>query len=501
MCRDFGAEVSSVAAPSVEWYKRSFSWASKRLVHLEMICLLLRNDSTEPRRQSPHERARSTMRRIMSTKHFSLDRRGFLRTAAKAAAVAACSRGFAFARRFHDDAFFDDLSERSFRFFWDAMDPETGICRDLIHDNPADNQRKGDESRGSTGVTGFCLTAVCIGAERKWIRRQEAMERVRRALRSYSSGTVDCIHGWFYHFLDVHSGQRWKKSEVSTSDSIWLLGGALTCRQYFHEDSEIRDLASTIYSRFDFLWMTNGDGKLLSHGWRPEGFIPFRYEKYCQLAAMYLLGIGSATHALPPDAWYAWDRDAFSYGQYDYIGESLLWTYQYPFAWFDFRHRRESRGTLLDWFENSQTATRAHREWCAAELSRTFPDYSGDLWGITSSMSPTGYRAWGGPPRLSRIDGSVVPCAAAGSLMLTPDICISALQNMKDKFGKMIWGRYGFADAFNPLTGWVASDTLGLDVVITLLSAENLRHGSVWHWFMANPEARRALQLAGIEKL
>src|SRR5215469_9926226 len=256
----------------------------------------------------------------------SISRRSFV-TLASGAALTVVSRkasGFGFAKKYDDDALLDDLSERCFRYFWDASDPETGICMDLIHGNPDDNARKGDQSRGSTGVTGFSLTALCIGAERKWITREQAKDRVRRALRSYTNGTVIPEHGWFYHFIDVHTGQRWKDVEMSTSDSIWLLAGSLTCRQYFREDHEIGDLATLLYSRYDFPWMTNGDGKLLSHGWRPEGFIKFRYDKYCQLAAMYLLGIGSPTHPLPPDAWYAWGREPNSFGSYDYIGTSLL---------------------------------------------------------------------------------------------------------------------------------------------------------------------------------
>ncbi len=95
----------------------------------------------------------------------------------------------------------------------------------------------------------------------------------------------------------------------------------------------------------------------------------------------------------------------------------------------------------------------------------------------------------------------MVPCAAGGSLMIAPEICIPAIHAMKDKYGDKIWGKYGFADAFNPLTGWVSTDTLGLDVGMTLLSAENLRSGSVWKWFMANTEPQRAMQLAGIDKV
>ena len=432
-------------------------------------------------------------------KYMRLGRRDFIIGSATGTITVAARHGFCFAKRHSDDALLDDLAHRSFQYFWDASDPETGICRDLIHSEPADNVKKGDEARGSTGVTGFCLTGLCIAAERNWISREQAKDRVRHALRSYTNGKVLATKGWFYHFIDIHTGQRWGSSEVSTSDSIWLLAGALTCREYFSEDHEIAELATLLYRRYDFPWMTNGDGRLLSHGWRPEGFIPFRYDRYCQLAAMYLLSIGSPTHPLPPESWYAWERDSNSYADYSYIGTSLLWTYQYPFAWFDFRDRRESRGTKVDWFENSRIATRAHRQWCYTELAKEFPGYTSTVWGITSSSSPTGYKDWGGPPQHSKIDGSVVPCAAGGSLMLTPDICIPALHAMKDKYGERIWGKYGFADAFNPETGWVSPDTLGLDVGMTLLGAENLRAHSVWNWFMANPEPRKAMRLAGID--
>jgi hypothetical protein len=132
---------------------------------------------------------------------------------------------------------------------------------------------------------------------------------------------------------------------------------------------------------------------------------------------MYLLGIGSPTHALDPECWYAWGREPFHYGRFDYYGRTLLWTFQYPFSWWDFRNRRESRGLRINWFQNSKTATHAHRAFCI-DLAREFPSYSADIWGITSSDGPGGYQTWGGPPRTEHLDGSVVPCAAAGSLRM-----------------------------------------------------------------------------------
>lgn len=128
-------------------------------------------------------------------------------------------------------------------------------------------------------------------------------------------------------------------------------------------------------------------------------------------------------------------------------------------------------------------------------LSREFPGYSSNVWGITASDSARGYVAWGGPPRDPAIDGTVVPCAAGGSLMFTPDISLPALRAMHEKFGGRVYGKYGFADAFNPNTGWVGPDVIGINVGITLLSAENLRTGNVWRWFMRNPELGRAMRL------
>jgi hypothetical protein len=83
--------------------------------------------------------------------------------------------------------------------------------------------------------------------------------------------------------------------------------------------------------------------------------------------------------------------------------------------------------------------------------------------------------------------------------MFTPDIALPAVRTMREQFGARIYGRYGFADAFNPNNGWVDPDVIGIDLGITLLSAENLRTGNVWRWFMANREIPRALRRAGLQ--
>ena len=64
---------------------------------------------------------------------------------------------------------------------------------------------------------------------------------------------------------------------------------------------------------------------------------------------------------------------------------------------------------------------------------------------------------------------------------------------MQEDFGELAYGRYGFADAFHPATGWVDPEVLGIDQGIILLSAENLRSRGVWKWFMQSPAIQRAI--------
>jgi hypothetical protein len=391
-----------------------------------------------------------------------------------------------------DDRFLEDLSRRSFMFFWEQADQATGIVRDRSR---TDGTPVNDV--GSIAAVGFGLSGLCIAAERAWLPRADVVARARTTLRFFAE-SIPHERGWFFHFVNLRTGAREWKSELSSIDTALLLAGVLTVRQCFNADADIVRYADTIYRRVDFQWMLAGHPTLLSHGWRPEsGFLASRWSRYCELMILYLLGIGSPTHAIPPDSWHAWSRPVMTFQDFTYVSHAdPLFVHQFSHAWTDFRRRRE-RGSGIDWFENSVTATRAHRAFCLS-LAPALPGYTAHVWGITASDSQKGYVAWGGPPRHEAIDGSVVPAAAAGSLMLTPDIAVPALREQHRRFGDRIYGRYGFADAFHPLSGWVNPDVIGIDLGITLLSAENLRTGRIWGWFMKNPEITNALERAGV---
>ncbi len=388
-----------------------------------------------------------------------------------------------------DDQFLETLEQANFLYFLEQADPDTGLVKDRCNVRAADNGIV-----GSTAATGFGLTALCIGHQRGYIKVETAHDRILQTLQ-FLWEKMPNHRGFFFHFANIKTGERVWDSEVSSIDTSILLCGILTCAQQF-PNSEIHRLAYQIFDRVEWTWLSE-DTSLLPHGWSPEGgFLSYRWDYYSELMMMYLLGIGSSSHPLAPEVWNAWKRLTFEYDGLRYIGSySPLFVHQYSQAWFDFRGRKDK---YADYFKNSIVATEAHRRFCM-ELHGEFSDYADDLWGITASDSKNGYVVWGGPPAMGPIDGTVVPSAPAGSLVFLPWTTLRVLKNMKNRFAARVWSRYGFVNAFNPLTNWYDTDVVGIDTGITMLMAENLRTGFVWDTFMKSPEATRGLELAGFE--
>jgi hypothetical protein len=313
-----------------------------------------------------------------------------------------------------DDAFLEDLSRRSFLFFWEQADATTGIIRDRAGTDGAPSANESAREIGSIASVGFGLTGMCIAAERGWVPYQQVVERTRRTLQFFASRMKD-EHGWFYHFINPRSGAREWNSEVSSIDTALLVSGVLTVAQCFSTDPDVPRLAAAIYRRVDFDWMLAGDPLLLSHGWKPEeGFLAARWDRYCELMILYLLAIGSPTHAIPAQSWQAWRRPTTTFDGFRYVSAAdPLFVHQYSHAWVDFRGIREREPPHIDWFENSILATRAHKAFCLG-LSGEFPGYTDAVWGITASDSRKGYVAWGGRPATRRSTGRSCPPPPAG---------------------------------------------------------------------------------------
>lgn len=390
-----------------------------------------------------------------------------------------------------DHALLDDIERTGFQFFAEQAHPRTGLVRDRAR---ADGSSS--EGKASISASGFALGAWVIAVERGWVGRPVAVERIRQKLR-FLADEAPRRHGFFYHFMEMDTGARAWQCELSSIDSAILFAGAIVAREYF-ADPEITALVNRLLADIDWDWFRNG-GHLVALSWHDEsGFSRYRWNKFSEHLLMSFLALGTSPRPVEADYWRLWQRLPLGrYRDYVYLQEPPLFINQFPQAFIDLRDRRDA---FADYFQNARLSTLAQRQF-SLDLRNEFPAWSENLWGLTASDSATGYKAWGGPPRTLRynaLDGTVVPCAAAGSLPFAPRETLAVLHHMRAAYGDRIWGRYGFVDAFNPHNGWINPDVIGIDVGITVLQAENLRTGLIQRLFMQSPEARLAAAKAGL---
>src|SRR5215470_803509 len=135
-----------------------------------------------------------------------------------------------------DDAFLEELEKRSFAFFWDQANPDTGIVCD--RHNVVTNAKN---PLGSIAAMGFGLTGLCIGEKRGFGTHYEIRGRILNTLR-FLWKKLPNHRGFFYHWANVDTGERLWDSEVSSIDTAILLCGILTARQHFPR-TEISELA------------------------------------------------------------------------------------------------------------------------------------------------------------------------------------------------------------------------------------------------------------------
>lgn len=413
-----------------------------------------------------------------------------------------------------------ELQKESFEYFRDEYNPDNGLV--------ADSTETGAPC--SIAALGFALASYCVAAERGFLTRRQALGRALEALRFFETGSQgtasDAIgyNGFFYHFLDMKKGRRFRSSEVSTIDSTLLAAGALVAAAYFDRatgsEAELRELAEKLYAGMDWRWACNGRDTVC-HGWRPRtGFIRYYWQGYNEALLLYLLALGSPSHPIKPlsyAAWastYSWKR---IYG-FEFLYAGPLFVHQYPHVWVDFRGIRDvyvaARHT--DYFENSRRATFVHREY-AIRNPKAYTGYAADCWGITASKGPGpmtlmidgierrfyDYRARGVP--FGPDDGTLSPWAVLASIPFAPEIVLPAMTHICSTYSDLR-GRYGLYCSFNPTypdrgrsCGWNACYYYGVDQGPAVTMIENHRSGLIWELMRRSPHLRRGLRAAGFK--
>ena len=381
-----------------------------------------------------------------------------------------------------DRGLLEKIERDSIQYFLRYSDHETGLTRDSSQPG----------SPASIAATGFSLASLAIAQSRGWIPRDQAYEKIRRTLKVLKQEAAH-QNGFFYHFLDPRTGRRVWRSEASSIDTALLLAGALLAAQYF-EGTDLPRLAQDLYRRVNWRWMTNGTS-LVCHGWKPEsGFLPYYWDSYSELIILQALAIGAPENTLPANAWQAWDRleDEYNGKRVVFSHSGSLFTYQYAHAFIDFREFSD-RGT--NYFENSKNASLANWEYSLSFRDK-YQTYSESSWGLSASLGPGGYRAYGAKPGLGLHDGTIAPYASISSLVFTPELSLRAVKFFYREYRENLYGTFGFKDAFNLDKKWWSREYLGIDQGISVLMLENfLSEGGVWEKFMRLPAIQRWAEL------
>jgi hypothetical protein len=415
----------------------------------------------------------------------------------------------------------DDLQRAAFGYFLNTVNPENGLIAD----------RTAPGAPCSIAALGMALTAYPVGVERGFLPRASSVARVLVTLRFLAaaeqgqSPTASGYHGFFYHFLDMASGRRAGKCELSSLDTAILMAGILTAGAYFDgaspEESEIRALAETLYNRVDWNWMRGGNAAI-SLGWTPErGFMRWHYTGYSEALILYILALGSPNAPIRAESYEAWlstYRWRRLYG-IDYLHAGPLFIHQMPQIWIDFRGIRDRfmRAHDCDYFENSRRATYVQQAY-AIRNTRGLAGYGAFNWGLTAGDGPgkaclpidgrprrfLDYAARGVPHGPD--DGTIAPWAVAASLPFAPEIVLPTIAAFAG-LTRDVANPQGFMASFNRTfirghphpAGWVSPQRFGINEGPVVMMIENYRTGLIWSLTGDCPAIREGLRRADFQ--
>ena len=416
-----------------------------------------------------------------------------------------------------DEMLLQSLEHAAIDYFLRAANPANGLVPDTSRDG----------SPCSIAVVGFALSVYPIAVERGWMSRDEAVELSTAALRFFrdsdQSGNPDATgyKGFYFHFLDMQSGKRVWRSELSMIDTAILIAGALTASMYFNaeatQESELRGIADQLYRRVEWRWAQHRHSTIMQ-GWKPEsGFLHYGWEGYSEAIVLYVLAMGSPTFPITDAAYEAWTATYQWENLYDidFLYAGPLFIHQFSHAWIDLRGIQDSfmRENHSDYFQNSTRAVCIQREY-ARRNPLEFTGYDENCWGLTACDGPNaetagmasenrrlfGYAARGVP--YGPDDGTLAGWAPLASLPFAPDIALSAVRSMHRHYPEMRPdGRY--ASSFNPsLIGadgqyWISPGHYGLDQGIVAMMIENHRSGLNWQLMRNCPYVVTGLRRVG----
>ncbi len=421
-----------------------------------------------------------------------------------------------------ETAMLDSIQHKTFLFFLNEHSPDKGIVKD----------RAAVWAPASIASTGFGIPSFAIGVERNWITRKQAAEITLNMLKFFANSVQSTdtnatgYKGFYYHFLRMNSGTREWKCELSSIDTGLLMMGIIFARNYYNLDNEdekqIRDLSAMLLGRMDWSFFlmppTGKHPNCISMAWSPEeGLLNHGWSGYNEGLFLYVLAAGTGMKDVEKsyNSWlstYDWETP---YKGLSHVAFPPLFGHQFSQAFIDYRGLGDKymKEKGIDYFENSRRATYVQREY-AIENPKGWVGYDSLCWGFTASDGPgssynfgdkkfEGYAGRGASGRDHTIaeDGTIAPYGPMSSLPFAPEIVLPTIKSINARYGKELWGKYGYYDSFNPTIKWANNDFIGIDQGPMLIMIENFRTGLVWDYVMKDPIIQTGLTKLGYEYL
>ena len=403
----------------------------------------------------------------------------------------------------------DTIQYYTFQYFWDGAEPNSGLARERFH---VDNiYPENDKHIITTGGGGFGVMAILVGIERKFITREQGLERFERIVAFLEK--ADRFHGVWPHWLNGETGKvkPFSKDDDGADlvESAFLVQGLIAVKQYFIDGNERE---KKLAARIDKLWhdvqwnwhQKNGEKVLYWH-WSPNvGWkMNFAVKGYNECLIMYVLGAASPTHPIDAAAYHdGWARNGEIMGNHEKYGYTLKLNHNGaaeqggPLFWAHYSYLGLDPRKLTDkyaaYWEHNVAHTMINYEHCVAN-PKGFKGYGENCWGLTASYSVNGYDAH----MPSNDQGVISPTAALSSFPYSPEQSMRAARYFYENLGDKLMGPYGFYDAFSETAGWFPQRYLAIDQGPIVVMIENYRSGLLWNLFMKDADIQRGLQKLG----
>ncbi|MCY1633752.1 glucoamylase family protein [Marinifilum sp. D737] len=402
------------------------------------------------------------------------------------------------------DELLDLVQKRTFNYFWDFAEPNSGCARERSQDDSYD----GNSPRlVATGATGFGISCFPVAVTRGWITREEAIGRMNKICSFLEN--CDSYHGAYGHWYYGDNGHirpfSGQDDGIDLVETAFLMQGMLINRQFFNGENQteidLRNRITALWEAVEWNFFDSGDN-ILSWHWSPNHNFAMGHKVggWNEALIVYVLAAASPTHTINKgtyeNGWFERGGKMYNNGRFYGIKLPLGIDYGGPMFWSHYSFIGLDPRNLEDQYANYWEQVTAHARinyaYCKAN-PKGYEGYGGDSWGLTSSDNYSGY----GGHHPGNDVGVIAPTAALASFPYTPEESTKALEYFYYKMNRKLWGTYGFFDAFSEHYDWYSDGYIGIDQGPIVAMIENYRTQLLWNLFMADQEVKDGLTKLG----